>query len=141
MIWNDLMSSNTVQTNPFGFSIALTDFSQTSTNVTTITNPLTKGTQGTVTELKFNGGTTMTLTSGGAAKGLVWKTGVTQGTTNVMAAYSTYGTGRVVIIGDSSPADDGSGAPNNILYTGWTDLSGNHSRFHLNASLWLAKLQ
>jgi hypothetical protein len=58
-----------------------------------------------------------------------------------MAAYSTYGTGRVMLICDSSPADDGTGAPNNNLFFGWTDYNGNHSRLHMNASLWLAKLQ
>ena len=46
-----------------------------------------------------------------------------------------------MLVCDSSPADDGTGAPNNNLFYGWTDLSGNHSRLHMNASLWLAKLQ
>src|SRR5438067_2131610 len=35
-IWNDLMNSNSVQTNPFGFKIDLTDISETSSNVTTV---------------------------------------------------------------------------------------------------------
>lgn len=140
-ILNDLMNSNSVAVNPFGFSIDLANFSQTSTNVTSLTHPITRGTQGNVTGLKFSSGTSITLSSGGTARGLIWMTGFAQSTTRVMAAYSTYGTGRVVIIGDSSPADDGTGAPNNTLYPGWTELSGNHSRLHLNATLWLAKLQ
>lgn len=140
-IWNDLMTNNTVQNNPFGFKIDLTNFSQTSTNVTTISNPITNGTQGNITGIKYSNGASATLTSGAAAKGLIWKTGSSQGLINLMAAYSTYGTGRVMVICDSSPADDGTGGTGNTLYPGWTDLSGNHSRLHLNASLWLAKLQ
>jgi hypothetical protein len=140
-IWNDLMNTNSVQTNPFGFRVDLVNYSQTSTNVTTIANPITRGTQGTVSGIKFNSGGSATLTSGSAARGLIWRSGTTQGLTNLMAAYSTYGTGRVMLICDSSPADDGTGAPNNNLFFGWTDYNGNHSRLHMNASLWLAKLQ
>ena len=140
-IWNDLMTTNNVQSNPFGFKIDLTNISETSTNVTTISNPITNGTQGIVNSIKFSNGATATLTSGSAAKGLLWKTTSTKGLTNVLAAYSTYGTGRVTLVCDSSPADDGTGASGNTLYPGWTEVSGNHSRLHLNASLWLAKLQ
>lgn len=141
-IWNDFMTNNGVQSNPFGFKIDLTNISQTSSNVTGISNPITRGTQGTVTGCKFSNGATITLTAGSAAKGLIWQSGVQQTSlTNVMVAYSTYGTGRVVVVADSSPAEDNTGNPNDTLYPGWTDLSGNHSRLHLNASLWLAKLQ
>ncbi len=38
-----------------------------------------------------------------------------------------------------SPADDGTGAPGNKLYVGWTEVGMNHADLHLNASLWLAK--
>jgi hypothetical protein len=140
-IWNDLMTTNSVQANPFGFKIDLTNYSETSSNVTTTANPITSGTQGNVTGVKFSNGASITLTSGSASKGLIWRSTSSQGLTNLMAAYSTFGTGRVVVIGDSSPADDGTGASGNTLFPGWTDLSGNHSKFHLNASLWLAKLQ
>ena len=57
-----------------------------------------------------------------------------------MAASSTFGAGRVVIIGDSSPADDGTGSPGNTVYNGWNE-NVSHARLHLNASLWLAQLQ
>lgn len=141
-IWNDLMTNNTSITNPFKFKYDLTNFSQVSTNVTTVANTITNGSQGTATSLSFNNGASMTLTSGGISKGLFWKNGTAKTSlTNVMAGYSTYGTGRVFSMCDSSPADDGTGAPGNTLYYGWTDLSGNHSRLHMNASLWLAKLQ
>jgi hypothetical protein len=140
-IWNDLMTNNTVLNNPFGFKVDLTNISQTSYNVTTVANTITNGSQGVVSGIIFNNGATATLTSGSAAKGLIWKTGTTQTLTNLLAVYSTYGTGRVMLVCDSSPADDGTGSAGNTLFPGWTDLSGNHSRLHLNASLWLAKLQ
>jgi hypothetical protein len=141
-IWNDLMTNNTLISNPFKFKYDLTNFSQTTTNVTAVANTITNGSQGIATSLKYNNGASMTLTSGGVSKGLFWKTGTAKTSlTNVMAAYSTYGTGRIFSISDSSPADDGTGAPGNTLYFGWSDLSGNHARLHMNASLWLAKLQ
>jgi hypothetical protein len=56
-----------------------------------------------------------------------------------MAASSTYGSGRVYCVTDSSPFDDGTGAPGNTLYVGWSLYS--HVAQFMNASLWLAKLQ
>jgi uncharacterized membrane protein len=135
-IWNDLMNSNSIQANLFGFSIDLTNVSEASTNITSISNPVMNGISGSVSSLKFYNGATITLSSS-SAKGLVWQSGYAHSSTHVMAAYSTYYTGRIVIIGDSSPADDGTGARDNDLHNDW-DASGN---FFLNASLWLAKLQ
>ena len=139
-IWNDLMTNNSVQANPFGFKIDLTNISETSTNVlANSTNVILHGSQGNVTQLKFSNGATITTTSS-AAQPLVWQTSATQGTTKAMCATSTYGTGRVFVITDSSPADDGSGTSGDTLYPGWTEISS-HAPLHLNASLWLAKVQ
>ncbi|MCC3156163.1 hydrolase [Hymenobacter sp. 15J16-1T3B] len=139
-IWNDLMSNNSVQSNPFGFSIDLNNIVETSSNVlASSTNPILNGPQGAVTQIKYSNGATITKTSGSAAVPLVWRSTSAQGNTNIMCASSTYGTGRVVVIGDSSPADDGTGSPGNTVYPGWTELAS-HARFHLNASLWLAKV-
>ena len=54
-IWNDLMTNNGLVSNPFGFSIDLTNYSQTTTNVLSgnLTNPILHGTQGNVTKLLF----------------------------------------------------------------------------------------
>jgi hypothetical protein len=135
-VLNDLMSSN-----PFGFKFDLSNFSQTSTNRLTITtNPILNGSLGSVGSIKYSAGTSMTINNGSTANGLIWKSGLTRNNSNVIALQATYGTGRVVAIGDSSPADDGTGQPGNNLFFGWTDLSGAHRRLHLNASLWLAKL-
>ncbi len=144
-VWNNLMTSNSVQSNPFGLAVELVNFSQTTTNVLNdATNTILNGSQGAVTQLKFSAGASIkiTPTANASVKGLIWKTGLAKtSTTGVMCASSTYFNGRVVLITDSSPADDGTGNPSDTLYPGWTEVSGNHSRLHLNASYWLAKLQ
>ena len=139
-IWNDLMSNNGVQANPFGFSIELTNISETTSNVRTGTNPILSGTQGAVTQLKFSNGATI-ATNSSAAQGLIWQGSKSQtSNSGIMCASSTFGTGRVVVISDSSPADDGTGEPGNNLFPGWTEVAS-HAKLHLNASLWLAKQQ
>ncbi len=143
-VWNDLMTTNSVQMNPFGFSVDKTNISETSTNIAaSSTSPVLGGSQGAVTQLKFSNGATLTLspTANASVKGLIWRTATTKGgTTGVMCASSVFGQGRVVVITDSSPADDGTGNPSDRLFPGWTEI-GSHSKLHLNASLWLAKLQ
>ena len=142
-IWNDLMTNNGVITNPFGFSVDLTNFSEISTNVLTGNpgNPILHGIQGNVSQLSFNNGASLTLssTANPNVQGLVWQNTYAQGTTHLMSASSTYGTGRVFCVTDSSPIDDGTGAPGNNLYVGWSLYS--HTQLFMNASLWLAKLQ
>ncbi|MCC6726250.1 MAG: T9SS type A sorting domain-containing protein [Saprospiraceae bacterium] len=140
-IWNDLSANNSVQTNPFGITFDYANFSQTTTNVRTATNPIIHGPQGTVSKMQYSAGTSMTLnpSANSTVKGVVYKTGSSQGNQNVMAAYSSYGSGRVVAIGDSSPVDDGSGDTNDALYNGYTgQVSGNHKKLLLNSFLWLA---
>lgn len=142
-IWNDLMTNNSVATNPFGFSIDLTDISETTGNVLSgnTTNPILHGSQGDVSQLQFNDGATITINPAANAtvQGLIWQTGQAQGNTHLMCASSTFGTGRVFVVTDSSPMDDGTGAPNNNLFVSWNLFS--HTQLFMNASLWLAKLQ
>jgi hypothetical protein len=140
-IWNDLMANNTIKANPFGFKIDLTNISGTSSNVTTIANTVVAGSQGATSSIEFNNGATMTLntTQNATVKGYVWQSGYPQTTVKVMVAACTYGTGRVVCLGDSSPSDDGTGAPGNTLYVGYSKFS--HSKMFKNACLWLAQLQ
>lgn len=141
-IWNDLMQNNSVQANPFGFVVNLDNVVENSSNVRAGSNPILNGSQGAVSQLSYHNGATMTLnpTANSTVQGLIWRTSATQGNNLVMAASSTFGSGRVVIIGDSSPADDGTGSPGNTVYDGWGE-NVSHPRLHLNASLWLAKLQ
>ncbi|HTI10007.1 MAG TPA: hypothetical protein VL832_15675 [Puia sp.] len=142
-IWNDLMTNNSVASNPFGFSIDLTNISETTSNVWTggSSNPILHGSQGNVSQLQFNNGATVTINPAvnSTVQGLIWQSGQTQNNTHIMSASSTYGTGRVFVVTDSSPMDDGTGAAGNTLFVGWPTLS--HTQLFMNASLWLAKLQ
>ncbi|MEO8769757.1 MAG: hypothetical protein ABI402_06725 [Ferruginibacter sp.] len=142
-IWNDLMTNNTVQNNPFGFSIDLTNISQISTNVLTNSsnNPILHGIKGVVTKLQFNNGATLSLqpSVNSTVQGLIWQNTYAQGNTHVMAASSTFGNGRVFVVTDSSPMDDGTGASGNTLYVSWPLYS--HTQLFMNASTSLAKLQ
>ncbi len=144
-IWNDLMTNNTVKANPFGFKVELTNISETSTRVLADANDkILNGSQGSVSQLKFSNGATIALnkTANVTAKGLIFQNAVTTTSlTKVMCASATFGTGRVVLITDSSPADDGTAKPGKNVFPGWTEVGGNHARLHMNASLWLAKLQ
>lgn len=113
-IWNDLMTNNTLISDPFGFSVDLTNILEDSTNVLSgnAGNLILHGSQGDVTQLSFHNGATFTLThTNPNAQGLVWQDTFMQTTTHIMSASSTYGTGRVFAVADSSPIDDGTGAP------------------------------
>lgn len=136
-IWNDLMTGN-----PFGITVNLDNVVENSTNeLISSTNQILNGPQGAVSQLSYHNGATATIsTSANAAvKGLIWRNAAGQGSTQVMCASSTYGAGRIVFVGDSSPCDDGTGSPGNTVYDGWNE-NVSHSRLHLNASLWLAKV-
>lgn len=138
-IWNDLMEDNAVRKDPFGFKIDKNTFSETSSNVLlSENNPILKGPQGKVTQLKYSAGASITI-SGKNAHALIWRNNSSQRNQNIMCASSTYGKGRIVVIGDSSPADDGTGNPKDKLYYGWSELPS-HANLHLNASVWLARL-
>ena len=144
MIWNDLFSNNGIKVNPFGMAIELTNITQLSTNVLTNStgNPLLRGTEGIVTNLDYHNGATLSLnkTANATVQGLIWQNSTLQtSTTKVMCATSTYGTGRVFAVTDSSPIDDGTGAPNNTLFVSWSLYT--HAPLFMNASMWLAKLQ
>jgi hypothetical protein len=141
-IWNDLMSNNNVHANPFGITFDYANFSETTTNIPALpSDSLLHGPMGNVTEVQWNNGTSMTLdnTQNSTVKGIVYKTGSSFGNTNVMVAHALYGNGRVAALGDSSPADDGTGDPNDALYDGWiTDAAGNHEKLIVNTTIWLA---
>ena len=141
-IWNDLLNTNSIAANPFGITFDLANFSQTTTNFASLpSNTVLHGSAGNPTKMKFANGTSMTLnkTKNPNALGLVFKTGSsTTGTTGVMLATSKFGTGKVVGLGDSSPADDGTGDTGDALYNGWTvDAGGDHARIIMNATIWL----
>ncbi|MCE1163921.1 MAG: T9SS type A sorting domain-containing protein [Bacteroidetes bacterium] len=144
-VWNDLMRHSSAGNLPFGFKFDSVDVSPSSTNIAAAwsSDPVLNGPQGAVSQLIFHNGATITMyqTINPTVKGLIWTTGVSQGSTGLLCVSSTYGTGRIFAIGDSSPADDGTGSSGHTLYSSWLgEANGNHAKLHLNASLWLAKL-
>ena len=142
VIWNDLMSNNGIATNPFGITFDLANFSQTTTNIPTLPgDPILHGIMGDVTSAMWSNGTSITMspTANSSVKGIIYKTGSSFGNTGVMFAYASYGNGKVVALGDSSPCDDGTGDSGDVLYNGWTgDAGGNHEKLIMNATIWLA---
>ncbi|MGB8169395.1 MAG: hypothetical protein WCF18_17990 [Chthoniobacteraceae bacterium] len=144
-VWNDLMTNNSVKANPFGISFNGDTVTPNAVVATSSTDPITHGSIGIVTDYAYADGSTMTIntTQNSTVKAAVWSStlGSTRG---VMVAYGNFGAGRFVAVGDSSPFDDGTGDPKDMLFAGWTDGGNftagfaNDGRLAMNASVWLA---
>jgi hypothetical protein len=144
-IFNDLMTNNSVDsTDPFGFSIDLLDIANENPNVigsAASADPIIRGPFGTVTGSILRDGTTATLkpADNAAARGEIFRSGYSaSGTTGAAVATSTFGAGRVMFWGDSSPIDDGTGQSGNTLYNGWNDPAGTDAAIALNGTEWLS---
>ncbi len=141
-VWNDLFNTNNFAENLFGFEFNYENFSLTSTSVADLPdNPILHGYFGDVVALEFHGGTSLQLSpeNNPNVTALVFKQDDLD-TREVLCASSQYGQGRVVAIGDSSPADDGTGDTHDSLYNGWYDEGlGSHRKLMLNATIWLAQ--
>ena len=139
-IWNDLFTNNGVQAAPFGVTINPDNLSPNNeTADSALDNPLTHGAAGTVTRFLYANGASLTIdpTRNSTVRAAVW-TSSSHTNSNVMVAYGRFGAGKFVAVGDSSPFDDGTGAPGNTLFNGWDDRNGDDARLITNASLWLA---
>ena len=144
-VLNDLMTNNSVDsTDPFGFSIDLLDIASENPNVigsTAANDPIIQGPFGTATGTILRDGTTVTLhpSDNPNVRGEIYRTGYSSsGSTGVAVATSTFGSGRVMFIGDSSAIDDGTGQSGNTLYNGWNDPAGTDDKVMLNGTEWLA---
>ena len=145
-IWNDLMQNNsTGNTNPFGIVFDLQSFSQTSSNLAILpaNDSILHGPMGDVAKVLWSSGTSITInpSANNSAKAIIYKTGVAgpSGNNNILVATSRYGFGKIVVVGDSSPCDDGSGDSNDVLYTGYNgDVTPNHRHLLMNGTIWLA---
>lgn len=139
-IWNNLLTTNSFGVNPFGITFDYANYSGTYSNVANLpSDPILHGTTGNVTQVKWSNGTTMTLNTNQnpSIKGVIFKIG-NSGLTNVLCAYGTYGSGKIVAVGDSSITDDGTGDTGDQLYDGYiTDANGNHQRLLMNITNWL----
>jgi hypothetical protein len=142
-VWNDFITNNGVSNNAFGFKLALENFSGTFTNtVNAPSDSMLHGPFGNVTEVQWANGTSINLfpSQNASVKAVVYRNGVGQADTAALFAYARVGCGKVAVITDSSPEDDGTGDPNdNSLYNGYTsDAAGNHQKLLMNAMVWLA---
>ncbi len=144
-IWNDFMSNNSIQNNPFGISFDYTWFDDYTSNTANLPNDsILHGSYGNVTAMEFFGASSMTVNTvqNATVTPVVFKSTSSQGNTNVLFAHAEYGNGRVVALSDSSPPDDGTGDNNDNLYDGWiTDANGNHKKIIMNATIWLINNQ
>jgi sulfur relay (sulfurtransferase) DsrF/TusC family protein len=83
------------------------------------------------------GSSSMTLS--GAAKGHVWKTTSTHDTSSgVTYATSTYGSGRVAAIADSSVTEDATNSCSHSTFLGYNDPSYDNGLLVANGIAWLA---
>jgi hypothetical protein len=83
------------------------------------------------------GSTSMTLS--GAAKGHIWRSVATHDTSSgVTFATSTYGSGRVAAVGDSSITEDATNGCGHTTYLGYNDTQWDNGLLIANAVAWLA---
>ena len=136
-VLNDVVNSNGIASNVFGITFNAQNYSVTSSYVSTLTtDPLIHGTAGAVAQMQYNAGTTMVVNNTNA-KGSIFRTS-SRSNSDVMAAYSTYGAGKIAACGDSSPFDDGTGDTGDTLYSSWaTSVNGDHAQLAINACLWM----
>ncbi|MFL5753397.1 MAG: T9SS type A sorting domain-containing protein [Bacteroidia bacterium] len=140
-IWNDLMNTNSVQSNLFGMNFDLVDISETSYNYSpTANDTITNGITGTAYGVKLSNGSMITIntTANSSAAGIIYEASAIQDADSILVACANFGNGRVAALSDSSPCDDGTGDVNDNLFYGYSDLSGYHSRLLLNTTVWLA---
>jgi len=79
------------------------------------------------------------MTISGAAKGHIWKTSSTHDTSSgVTFATSTYGTGRIAAIADSSVTEDATNSCGHSTFLGYNDPSYDNGLLVANGIAWLA---
>lgn len=137
-IWNDIgiQDSFGLAFNGRGDPGALSNFSESSRGRdTSSVDSIVNGPGGRAESLAFHAGAAIALhpaANPSAAKHF-WRSANPDA---VMCASARFGKGKVVGIGDSSPADDSTGNPGNTLYNGWGE--GGDSAVILNATHWLS---
>ncbi len=144
MVWNDLDALKLWGVHWGTAGDANNNIVQDSGNhATAPSDSIIFGPNGVADSLSFHNGTTLFLYPGinPQVRGEVWMKGLAQSsTTGVMAASSVYGNGRIFMIGDSSPVDDGSAQPgNSSIFDGWGEAAGRDSLLFLNATMWATR--
>jgi hypothetical protein len=144
-IFNDLMNNGGVGSDPFGIQFDNVNISRDYPGVDTPNpDPILQGPFGKGSTSNIDNGTTETIkpTDNPNVVGVIYIAGSSNtGTTNVFMARSTYGSGRVIAVGDSSTIDDGTCASGNTCYDGWEDPKTQNSILYPNGTEWLASGQ
>ncbi len=113
----------------------------TFTNVDTDpSNPIIHGPAGDVSAVIYHVGNVMSLWPAANphlndVAGHIWKDGDTGNPEVNVAAWSRYGSGKVMGYGDSSSCADGTGSEPHA--NNWLEAGGNNREFFLNATWWL----
>ncbi len=102
-------------------------------------DPFIYGPYGNLRAIGFHSATNLILhpENNSTVQGHAWRNGQSQGNTFVTVASCEYGNGRVAAIGDSAPADDGTGDPRDYLINGWTHSTTDNDKLFMNMSHWL----
>ncbi|QWC85293.1 GldG family protein [Nocardioidaceae bacterium] len=106
-------------------------------------HPVVDGAWGRAESSILRGGTTSTIDRGAnpAAACLLYRDAVDPaGDTGCFLARSEVGEGRLLLWGDSSPVDDGTGDPGDRLYANFSDPRDTNEAWALNGTDWLARL-
>ncbi|MBN1297065.1 hypothetical protein JXA80_09810 [bacterium] len=103
-------------------------------------DPFLYGPAGTVEAIKFNEATSLILhpENNPSVQGHAWRDESAQGTIDVTLASALFGDGRVVAIGDSAPADDGTGDEDDFLHNSWDYPTSENNILFVNISHWLS---
>jgi hypothetical protein len=148
-VWNDFLTNNGLTNNPFGIVFSTNSaFPSAGNNSGTNTFsknvagvPLLFGPIGTATNVAYFNGNEFQIdnTKNPTAISHMWF-GAASDSNNLCALASLqYGNGRVVVCGDSSPIEDGTGDPGDSLFNGYTgDMGGIQHIWIMNSSEWLA---
>ncbi|MBN1552862.1 hypothetical protein JW979_15415 [bacterium] len=102
-------------------------------------DPLIHGFYGDVRAIGFHSATGIILhpENNNSVQAHAWRNDEPHGDLNVTVASCEYGSGRVVAIGDSAPADDGTGDWRDVLMNGWSHSTTSNNILFMNASHWL----
>jgi hypothetical protein len=146
-IWNDFLTNNGLTNNPFGITFRTTGTGSNSSGLNTfnhsiVGDPILNGPVGMATNMEYFNGNEFQIdnTKNPTVISQIWF-GLSSDSNNFCGLASLqYGNGRVVVCGDSSCIDDGTGdSGDSSLFDGYTtDAGGVQHIWILNASEWLA---
>jgi len=145
-IWNDFLTNNGLTNNPFGIIFRTTGTGSNGSGTNTFSKnvagvPLLFGPIGTATNVAYFNGNQFQIdnTKNPTAISHMWFGAASDSNNFCALASLQYGKGRVVVCGDSSPIEDGTGDPGDSLFNGYTgDVGGVQHIWIMNSSEWLA---